>query len=102
MRRYGWPGNVRELRNVVERALMITSGAAVTTSALTLNQPNVEWRLEVPFPNGRSLHEVTADVARRILAEALRRGGSKQRAAELLGISRHALAHQLKALGLSA
>ena len=26
LRRYSWPGNIRELRNVIERAVIVTSG----------------------------------------------------------------------------
>ncbi|MGH7229348.1 MAG: sigma-54-dependent transcriptional regulator [Nitrospiraceae bacterium] len=32
---YPWPGNVRELRNVVERAVMLSTGGAITGGAIT-------------------------------------------------------------------
>ena len=38
LERYDWPGNVRELKNVVERALLIRGGQAVTAANLPLNQ----------------------------------------------------------------
>jgi len=32
---YGWPGNVRELRNVIERAVVLAEGQAITPDDLT-------------------------------------------------------------------
>src|SRR5206468_3328861 len=32
--RYYWPGNVRELRNVIERAVLLGDGGAITTAHL--------------------------------------------------------------------
>ena len=100
---YEWPGNVRELRNVLERALILSPEGKITASSLSLRPKRVsddDWRIKVEFPRGESLHEVTANVARELIIEALRRGKTKQRAAELLGISRHALAHQMKSINL--
>ncbi len=38
--RYHWPGNVRELRNVVERALMLTSQDAITAAEISVLLPS--------------------------------------------------------------
>jgi DNA-binding NtrC family response regulator len=100
LRAHPWPGNVRELRNLLERALVLSSDGKIHSRELLLDRRPSEWSLTVPFPTGQSLHEVTADVARGLIAEALRRAGSLKQAAALLGISRHSLAHQMKALGL--
>jgi DNA-binding NtrC family response regulator len=101
LRRYHWPGNIRELRNVLERALIMSSDGVARRSNLDLVGANENWELVIRFPeHGLSLHEVTRNVARRVVAEALRRATSKQEAARLLGISRHALAHQIRVLGL--
>jgi two-component system response regulator AtoC len=96
----GWPGNIRELRNTLERAMMLSDGSAVRRASLALRQNDAGWSVQVPFPSRQSLHEVTADVSRCLIREALRRGRTKQEAAGLLGISRHALAHQMHSLGL--
>jgi DNA-binding NtrC family response regulator len=101
LRTYHWPGNIRELRNVLERALVMSVDGIVRQENLTLLAAPEEWELVIRFPKeGLSLHDITRDVARRMVAEALRRAASKQDAAKLLGISRHALAHQIRVLGL--
>jgi transcriptional regulator with PAS, ATPase and Fis domain len=98
---YHWPGNVRELRNVLERGLMISEGRSVNIGALGLESNNEDWTLQIRFPKNKNLHDVTKDVKKSLVTEALRRtGGVRQDAAKLLGISRHALAHQMKAIGM--
>lgn len=98
---YHWPGNVRELRNVLERGLMISEGGSVNIGALGLESNNEDWALQIRFPRNKTLHDVTKDVKKSLVTEALRRtGGVRQEAAKLLGISRHALAHQMKAIGM--
>ncbi|MCA1959173.1 MAG: sigma-54 dependent transcriptional regulator [Desulfomonile sp.] len=100
---YHWPGNVRELRNVLERALMLSPSGKIELSALGLDNRDEEtWSYTVSFPKDRSLHDVTHEFKRSLVLEALRRsGGSRQGASRLLGISRHALAYQMKAVGLA-
>lgn len=95
---YHWPGNIRELRNVLERTIMLHSPETIRRRHLGLDVPRSEWRLVVRFEPGRNLHDVTRLVAKSLVSEALRRSESKQQAAELLGVSRHALAHQIKVL----
>lgn len=98
---YSWPGNVRELRNVLERAVILSGGGPIGVSCLVLGESRLEWSVTVGFPSDRSIHEVADEVKSRLIHEALRRSrGNKQEAARLLGISRHALAHQIKSLSL--
>ena len=33
LRAYAWPGNIRELRNVIERAVLLSSGGTITVDA---------------------------------------------------------------------
>ncbi|MDQ7781558.1 MAG: sigma-54 dependent transcriptional regulator [Desulfomonilaceae bacterium] len=96
---YHWPGNVRELRNVLERGVMLSGSGRIQLSALSLEGHHENWSYTVNFPVGSTIHDVTKEVKRSLVNEALRRsGGSKQGAARLLGISRHAFAHQLKTI----
>jgi transcriptional regulator with PAS, ATPase and Fis domain len=100
LRSYGWPGNIRELRNVLERTLILSGGVELKREHLALQAGGGDWRLVVGFEPGRSLHEVTEQVARQLIGEALRRSRTRQDAARLLGLSRHALAYQMRTLGL--
>lgn len=98
---YSWPGNVRELRNVIERSLMLSSGRAVNVAALDLTEYKEDWSYRLCFPENRSLNEVIEEVKRALIIEALHRSaGKRQATARLLGISRNALFHHMKSLGI--
>lgn len=98
---YCWPGNIRELRNVLERSLMLSPERVLSRQHLYIEGEPQEWEFRLQFTPGRNLHDVVREATRHYVSEALRRSPTKQKAAELLGISRHALAHQIKILGLS-
>lgn len=96
-----WPGNVRELRNVLERALILTGGGKMTVEALGLGQSQKEWAFSTGFPENDSLNEVTKQLKRSLVAEALRRSaGNRVKAARLLGISRNSLNHYVATLNI--
>ncbi|MBI5571269.1 MAG: sigma-54-dependent Fis family transcriptional regulator [Desulfomonile tiedjei] len=99
---YDWPGNVRELRNVLERSLMLSGPGTLTLAAPGVSEKKGLWSYTVNFPDeGANIHDLTRDMKRSLVLEALRRtSGSKQGAARLLGISRHAFAHQMRSVGL--
>ncbi len=100
--RYHWPGNVRELRNVLERGVMLSEAGRIQLSALSLEGHHENWTYTVRFPVEKTIHDVTKEVKRSLVQEALRRsGGSKQGAASLLGISRHAFSHQIKTIDMN-
>ncbi len=100
---YSWPGNVRELRNVLERALILCDKTSISLGDLIINhksrQPNSgeTWSVTIGFPENESLNEVTMNLKRLLVVEALRRsGGSRKRAADLLGISPDSLKHYMQ------
>jgi DNA-binding NtrC family response regulator len=100
---YSWPGNVREFRNVIERSLILSEGGSITIAALDHQESSEKWSHSVRFPEQRSFNEVIQDVKRELIAEALRRSsGKRQTAARLLGITRNALFHHMKSLGIDA
>ncbi|MBI5248184.1 MAG: sigma-54-dependent Fis family transcriptional regulator [Desulfomonile tiedjei] len=100
---YSWPGNVRELRNVIERSLMLSSGGTMSVAALDLTECRTDWLYRLRFPENRSLNEVIEEAKRAVIVEALcRSAGKRQAAARLLGISRNALFHHMKSLGIDA
>lgn len=88
---YGWPGNVRELRNVIERAVILSSGT-IEPAHLNLDAP----RAQAP-PAGGALREAEEETIRRVLAEA---GGNRRKAARVLGISVRTLQYRIKEYGL--
>lgn len=104
---YNWPGNVRELRNVLERALILCDKRRIRIRDLALHHKlqsmasDEEWRAVVSFPKNESLKEVTMDLKRALVTEALKRtGGRRKRAAELLGITADALKHYMQTFDL--
>ena len=106
LKRYGWPGNVRELRNVLERALILSHGKKLNLETLGLRDvagsvpQDKKTSFGVSFPSHQSLNEITQDLKRFLVTEALRRsGGNRQAAARLLGISRYSLKHYMNTLG---
>ena len=96
LRQHRWPGNVRELDHVVERAVLMSSGNMVTAFDLAL-QSTPDARLNARFDE-MSLEEVERLLIQKALARC---GGSANRAAEALGLSRSALYRRLQKYGLS-
>ena len=101
---WNWPGNVRELRNVIERAMIFAEGARLTVEALpTLTapsdgrDPDEDGAEGFRIPSGLTLKEVEKEYIRRTLKEL---GGSVQRSAEALGVSRKNLWEKRKQHGL--
>lgn len=86
---YSWPGNVRELKNVLERAVLLEDGGALTPDMLP---PELVRR---PAPNHqlRSLAEVEEEHVLAVLESV---GWNKSLAARVLGISRQGLLDRLK------
>jgi transcriptional regulator with PAS, ATPase and Fis domain len=84
--RHFWPGNVRELENVLGHACMMTEGDLIDIDQLpeSVRQAAVD-----PVKVGLcTLEELERNYVRRVLDEV---GGNKQRAAEVLGVSRSTL-----------
>jgi two-component system, NtrC family, response regulator AtoC len=104
--RYRWPGNIRELRNLIERAVLLCTGGAITPHHLPLDKletsfgPRPEPPGEpAPPPPAPQPSELDAERAR-ITAALEDCGGNQTRAAVLLGISRRTLVNRLDAYGL--
>jgi NtrC-family two-component system response regulator AlgB len=65
MRTYAWPGNLRELRNVIERAIILSSGKRIEPADLADDiQPASELRLGGKL----ALEEIEAEHIRRVIA----------------------------------
>jgi DNA-binding NtrC family response regulator len=88
---YSWPGNVRELRNVLERAVLVSTGSVVTDLDLRFDM-RVEQDVD---DNGhcRTLEEIERRYIELVLRRERGRVGS---AARKLGIPRSSLYHKIK------
>ncbi len=88
---HAWPGNVRELRNVLERAVLLTSSEVLRRCDLRLNGQQGSHGPAAP-PCG-TLKEVEWQYIQRVLDEE---GRNVPRAAQRLGIPRSTLYQKLK------
>jgi len=95
--RHRWPGNVRELKNLIERLTILFPGHAIGSAQLPAHLQSVE-----ATPNSlSSLDDQLERAERDLVTDALSRSaGHKGLAADLLGISRHALKRRLQRLGI--
>ena len=109
---YTWPGNVRELENVVQRAIVLTSGEVIQPRCLIFDEPSVP--VESSFAADVPAAPVAAQTAPavnsektdglqdameanefRIIAETIRTSPTRQAAAKALGISERTLRYKL-------
>ncbi len=106
--RYPWPGNVRELKNTIERLTILTPGRSIVPADLPkeMTAAMTSPAMDIPAENGKpaTAGPITGQLAqaeRQFVEAALSEaGGQKGRAADILGISRHALKRRLQRLGL--
>jgi two-component system response regulator AtoC len=109
--RHDWPGNVRELLNTIERIMILEDGNVIRLENLPaeiLKQRSTGKHFFVPDPADFLDQESTADYGgltkefqTGLIRKALERShGNKTEAARYLGLSRLALYHQMKRLGL--
>jgi two-component system response regulator PilR (NtrC family) len=97
---YDWPGNVRELENVVERAVVLTSGPRIGEE-LVPDHVRKSPSFGVPEfslpPEGISFKDVITGFEKRIIESTLEAaGGIQKRAAELLHIKPTTLNEMIK------
>jgi transcriptional regulator with PAS, ATPase and Fis domain len=101
LERHDWPGNVRELKNVLAYAFALSDGPILLPTDLPpeigskhRGEPFAEPPLEVP--------RLPSDPESERIVRALERaGGSRERAAKVLGMSRVTLWRRMRALGLA-
>ncbi len=106
---YSWPGNVRELANLLQRAVILGGGSAILPQHLRFEAPPhaaepppaatiIPAAVPVVAADAQGLHDNLQNVESKLIIEALKRGGSRNRAAELLGISPRTLRYKLARL----
>jgi transcriptional regulator with PAS, ATPase and Fis domain len=107
-RRYSWPGNVRELENLIERIAILETEELVLVKHLPDRiLREVEGRAVPEAAEGEGaaelrFHAATDRFQKSLIDKALREAGGRHgRAAARLGLSRHALRHQMQKLGMA-
>jgi DNA-binding NtrC family response regulator len=97
---YDWPGNVRELENVIERAVVLSSGPRIDANLIpdhVRKAPTFQIPQFVVPPEGISFKEVITDFEKRLIESTLEAaGGVQKRAAELLHIKPTTLNEMIK------
>ena len=97
---YDWPGNVRELENVIERAVVLSSGSRIGVDLIpdhVRRAPNFHMPQFVVPPEGISFKDVITDFEKRLIESTLEAaGGVQKRAAELLHIKPTTLNEMIK------
>lgn len=118
---YDYPGNVRELRNIIERAILLEKTSLIKPESLPdelrqTKSSNNEQSITENFSQdtsampqinkpwlkpGFKFKEYIDSLEKEIVLEALKASDNKKtKAAEMLGLSRFALRHQLKKHGI--
>jgi DNA-binding NtrC family response regulator len=98
LEQYNWPGNVRELRNVIERAVILSTGEFIEVKhlpPLVAGETNDASRPTVSLEAGTTVEEAER---RLILLTLEHTHDNKTRAAEILGISLKTLHNKLNRL----
>ena len=95
---YEFPGNIRELENMVEQAVALSGGGVIGVDDILPAQSQPKR----PQMGGRSLAEIVDAAERQAIEAALREhDGSREKAAEALGISPTTLWRKMTRLQIS-
>ncbi|HYV36463.1 MAG TPA: sigma 54-interacting transcriptional regulator [Gemmataceae bacterium] len=101
---FNWPGNIRQLENVVQHAVLVSTGNEIMAHHLPqVVQDHAATSSTVPISNGHgdTLHHQRDIIERNVIQRALANHGySRARAADALGISRVTLYKKMKKYGL--
>ncbi|MFC1799163.1 sigma-54 interaction domain-containing protein [Thermodesulfobacteriota bacterium] len=94
LQNYHWPGNIRELENVLERAVINSSGPKLHLVD-ELKKPDKDLTTAK-----KTLEEVERDYIARVLEQTQWKVSGKNGAAEILGLDRSTLRARMRKLGI--
>jgi formate hydrogenlyase transcriptional activator len=108
--RYHWPGNIRELQNVVERAVIVSTGPALSVDVADLKFPKTshaeERAVAAKSETNGALHNVLEETERQQILQALKQCNwvvaGPNGAAARLGMNRSTLQVRIRKLGISS
>jgi DNA-binding NtrC family response regulator len=101
LERHHWPGNVRELQNVIERAVLLGKGPAITAADLPAEVRGSGGVVYSTAVGQKTLKEALEGPERQIIRDVLESNGWNRNAtADQLGINRTTLYKKMKRLGL--
>jgi len=103
---YHWPGNIRELKNVIERAVILSTKNEILPSVLPIRLMDATGDLSTKTISeataDKSLIEMVHQLERQAIQLALdRTKGNQVQTAKILGISRDILRYRMKRYQLS-
>ncbi|HET6900308.1 MAG TPA: sigma 54-interacting transcriptional regulator, partial [Vicinamibacteria bacterium] len=91
---YAWPGNIRELENVIERALIVSTGPSLVIDAPLVDAAGGD------APSGTRLDDVQRAHIEAVLRQCGWKIAGKGNAAERLGLKRGTLQFRMNKLGI--
>jgi transcriptional regulator with GAF, ATPase, and Fis domain len=110
LQKYDWPGNVRELQNVIERAMIVSTGTRLQldlameyawSQASATNEANQQPRsFDERIIRSDELKDLERESIIAALNRAHRRISGPGGAAELLGVNPNTLASRMRSLGI--
>jgi len=104
---YHWKGNVRELENIIERAVVLTTGSLIKPENFPdevrfYSAQTGKELIDLP-DEGVDFEEIVSCVEKDLLFKALRRtGGKKKEAARLVNLSFRSFRYKLAKYGIGA
>jgi formate hydrogenlyase transcriptional activator len=106
--RYHWPGNIRELQNVIERAVIISTGPALSVDVADLKFAKTgppAGKPTSPTAANGALHNVLEETERQQILKALKQSNwivaGPNGAAAYLGMNRSTLQVRIRKLGIA-
>lgn len=93
LKAYSWPGSVRELRNIIERAMIMSTGETLAVQLPAKASPESSTE--------RTLEDIMRREILAVLAETRWRVAGSNGAAEILGLKKTTLYSKMKKLGIS-
>jgi transcriptional regulator with GAF, ATPase, and Fis domain len=99
---YRWPGNVRELQNVIERAVLTSTGGVLKLAGPLLNDSGKPTSPDAPeMGEGlMTLDDLERRHIERVLASTRGKISGPGGAAEVLGLHANTLRYRMKKLGI--